>query len=369
MTAIEKEKRIKDLKKLVAKLNSKNDLRLGFGQVDPITFIPTPFPTLNELSGGGLPRGKYTTIAGPERTAKGTLLLQIIAHNMAIDPNFTVLWTDVEDALDESWCIALGVDMSRVLVQKYSKEVTYFEKLLDAGLELVKTGAIDMWVIDSVAALIPKAEDDKLIEDNAMLDLQRKLPLFLRKGSHVMSLANTACVLIGQIYNAPNATYTTEEVKGGNGLKHWAHLRFLTRRGNKQEAPAPVDVMMPDGTNKKLLPGWAMHIKNDKTRINMNEGQSVVLKFMYGRGLDSVNSAITTLFAHSVFEQSGAWFSHELLPDGKVQGRDKLVSLLESNDSLRTKLLQQLDGTLVTIFSEDDKEEPSLTEIKIENGN
>ena len=361
MTATEKETKLKQLHKIVDKLNKKNELRLGFGQVEPLVFIETPFPTLNELSGGGFPRGKYTTIAGPERTAKGTLLLQTIAHSMAMDPNFTVLWTDVEDALDEPWCIALGVDMSRVLVQKYSEDATYFEKLLDAGLELIGTGAIDMWVIDSVAALIPKAEDDKLIEDNAMLDLQRKLPLFLRKGSHVISLAKTACILIGQIYNAPSATYTTEEVKGGNGLKHWAHLRLLTRRGNKQEHPDPVDIMMPDGTSRKLLPGWAMHIKNDKTRINKNEGQSIVLKFMYGRGLDSVHSAITTLFAHSVFEQSGAWFYHKALPDGKVQGKPSLVSLLESDDSLRTKLLQELDGELIAEFSEEDEKEPSIT--------
>ena len=224
------------LKRQLAALNKKDSLHLDFGLINPVKFIETPFVTLNRLIGGGIPRGKFTTIAGPERTAKGTLLLQTIGHKMQQDPDFTVLWTDAEDALDEDWCIKHGIDLERFVVQKYSADAPYFEKLLDDGLKLIETGGIDMWVIDSVAALMPKAEEGKDIEENTMLDLQRKLPVFFRKATRIISLANTSCVLIGQIYNVPNAQYVQQEVKGGNALKHFAHLRLLTRRGNQQEA-------------------------------------------------------------------------------------------------------------------------------------
>ena len=349
----EHKKHLTDLKRAITKLNSKKELHLGFGLVDPIEYIETPFVTLNSLVGGGFPRGKFTTLAGAERTAKGTLLLQTIGYNMSIDPEFTVLWTDAENALDEEWCVMHGVDLSRVIVQKYSEDAQYFERLLDDGMKLIETGAIDMWVIDSVGGLLPKAEADKDIEGESMLNLQRKLGLFFRKNIRVVSQAKVATIMIGQIYEAPNTSYVDIRVKGGNALKHWAHLRLMTRRGNQKEVTAgKIKVMTPDGETKDIMSGWSMHVKVDKTRLNGNEGQSVMLQFVLGRGIDSIDSAITALLAHDTFEVRGGWFYNDKLHGGKIQGKDNLINLLKADEALRDEMIQELDKELVATFSE-----------------
>ena len=340
-------KNLTNLKTLLTKMNSKGELHLGFGMVDKVEFYPTPFVTVNEMIGGGFPKGKYVTIAGAEQTAKGTLILQTIAYNMQLDPNFTVLWTDAENALDESWCLVHGVDLDRVIVQKYSDDAEYMEKLLDDGMKIIETGAISMWVIDSVGALLPKAEFTKDIEDNSMLDLQRKLGLFFRKNVHTMDKNKVSTIMIGQIYEAPNTSYVDIRVKGGNAMKHWAHLRLMTRRGNQKEVTGGKNsILMADGTLRDIMSGWSMHLKVDKTRLNGNEGRSVMLQFVLGRGLDCTESAITALFASSVFKQSGAWFYHDKLHTGKIQGKDALINLLQADEALRESLIKELDETL-----------------------
>ena len=145
-----KDEKRKKLEKVIQGLKKKNDLSLGFGAVEKLNFIQTPFVTLNTLTGGGLPRGRFTTVGGAERTAKGTLLLQIIAYNQQLDPTFMTFWTDAENALDVDWCRVHGVDLDRVVVQKYSDDATNLERLFDDGLKIIETGAIDMWVIDSI---------------------------------------------------------------------------------------------------------------------------------------------------------------------------------------------------------------------------
>lgn len=345
------------LESIINKIREKSpNLHLGFGAVKESVYIPTPFPSLNELNGGGLPKGKFGTIAGPAQTGKGTLLLQIIAHNMQINPEFTVLWTDAEGAFEKSWAEKLGVDLSRVIIQKYSDDAPNAERLLDHGLELVKSKAIDLWVIDSIAALMPKAEQDKSIEDGKMLDIQRKLGEFYRKANHYIAQSEgydgCSCIFIGQIYNVPT-TYGVglEEVRGGNAVKHWAHFRWKIRRGAKDEAPEAIEVIYPDGRKDKMTPGWAQHIKLDKTRINDREAQNIILQFYYGRGLDSTSSAITSLLANNIVVRDGQMYKHSLLPDGKVRGRDATIKFLMENKDIRDKLVEEMTNKLI-------KEEP-----------
>lgn len=322
------------------------DIAIGFGLVGETEFIETPFSTLNTLTGGGLPRGKYVTIAGAERTAKGTLLTQTIGHNMQLDNEFTVLYTDLENALEPDWCELHGVDLDRMLVQRYSDDALNMERVLDDGMEVIATGDIDMWILDSVGAMLPKAEQEKSIEEDAMLNLQRKLGLYFRKAAHSVHKSRCCVVLIGQIYEAPQANYVDIRVKGGNAMKHWAHLRLMTRRGNQQEGPSKVKVMCPDGEKRDVFPGWAQHVKVDKTRLNASEGQEVILQFVHGRGLDSAAASITALLAHGVIERAGAYYRHELLPDGQVQGKEALINLLRADEALREQLVASMDQDL-----------------------
>lgn len=349
----------KQLNKVIEKLKSKNpNVDLRFGGVPETVFISTPFPTLNNLS-GGVARGKFGTIAGASQTAKSTLLAQIIAHAQQQDPEFVALWTDAECSIDSAWLENLGVDLDRLLVQQYDSDRPYMEALMDDALAIIATKTIDMWVVDSIGALEPKADEEKSIEDNKMLNLQRKLGEFFRKAVKYIAPTNDwpgcACMLIGQVYNVPTTTGVgLEEVRGGNSVKHWAHYRWKTRRGNRLEGPDPIKLKMPDGEQRAIVPGWAQHVKLDKSKLNDKEGQEIILQFVYGRGLDSTNSAITALIAHGIVERNGPMYYHKRFLDypdvanseGKIRGKDATIKFLSENSLIRDELVQEMDQVL-----------------------
>ena len=233
------------------------------------------------------------------------------------------------------------------------------EALLDDALSIISSKSIDMWVVDSIGALEPKADEEKTIEENKMLNLQRKLGEFFRKAiKYIASTADwegCACILIGQVYNVPTTTGVgLEEVRGGNSVKHWAHYRWKTRRGNRLEGPDPIKLKMPDGERRNIVPGWAQHIKLDKSKLNDKEGQEIILQFVYGRGLDSTNSAITALIAHGIVERNGPMYYHKRFLDypdaanaeGKIRGKDSTIKFLSENIDVRDELVKEMDQLL-----------------------
>ena len=128
--------KIAQINKILKKLQNKNpNISIGFSNVREVEYISTPFPTLNTLNNGGIPRGKFGTIAGASQTAKSTLLAQIIAHAQQQDQEFIALWTDAEESVDTVWMESLGIDISRVMIQKYDKDRPYMEALLDDALQ------------------------------------------------------------------------------------------------------------------------------------------------------------------------------------------------------------------------------------------
>lgn len=342
----------KQIDKALEGLRKNNpNINIGFNNIVTATNIETPFVTLNNLNNGGIPRGKIGVIAGPSQTGKSTLLLQVIGHNMQLNPDFYALWSDVEDSLDRKWLSKFGVDPDRLIVQNYDKPsddaIPVMETILDEGIAIVGSRQIDMWVIDSIGALLTKADANKSLADNTMLDLQRKMGTFFRKLLPVCSprqdWQGTAVVLIGQVYNVPTTTGVgLDEVRGGNSVKHFAHWRWKTRRGSRDEGPQPVDVRFPDGNTGKIVPGWAQHIKLDKSKINEKESQEIILQFVHGRGLDSTNSAITALIANEIIARDGAMYSHKSF-DKPIRGRDTLIKHLQDNVELRTQLIKEMD--------------------------
>jgi RecA/RadA recombinase len=177
------------------------------------TFLDTPFATVTNLI-GGIPRARFTTLAGPEHTGKGTFCAQLVAHHQAKDPNFVVLWTDAENAFDENWAKNLGIDLDRIYIQKYTNEVNTMEKLLDQSLAFIKELKVDLWIVDSIGALVPKNDVyeskgktlvDKSLESTNMLNLQRKLGEFYRKANIYISprpsddYLGCAVLMLGQV--------------------------------------------------------------------------------------------------------------------------------------------------------------------------
>jgi len=181
--------------------------------VNYFKFLDTPFATVTNLI-GGLPLGRFLTFAGPEHTGKGTFCAQLVAHHQAKNPDFNVLWTDAENAFDNDWAKNLGIDLDRLFLQKYTTEVDTMEKLLDQSLAFLREQKIDMWVIDSIGALVPKNDVyetrgktlvDKSLESTNMLNLQRKLGEFYRKANIAIAprpsenYDGCAVILIGQV--------------------------------------------------------------------------------------------------------------------------------------------------------------------------
>jgi recombination protein RecA len=337
----------KNIEALLKKVNEKlgTDVLQTGEQAAAYDLLDTPFVTLNE-SIGGLPLGKFTTVAGPQHSGKGAFCLQVIAHHMAKDPEFRVLWLDAENALDLTWAEKLGVDLERLIVLKYTRKMDTMERLLDTALSLIKeTNLINMWIIDSISALVPKADiydskdKEKSLEQANMLNLQRKLGEFFRKANPIISpdkqegYKGCAVVSIGQIYHAPTAQgIALEVVRGGNAFAHWAHLRLNFRRGPKSDWPDQIDTIGIDGVKRKIYPGWAGRIKIDKTRINGNEGQEVLLTFMLGRGFDSKSAAINAAFGLNIIERAGPTYKNSLLPDGKLVGKENVIKFFMDNE-------------------------------------
>lgn len=323
-----------DAKRILKKLREKYPT-INMGRADEVLHklepIKTPFPTLNVLIAGGFPRGHFTTLAGPERTGKGTLVLQTIAYQQAQNEDFLALYTDAENGLGEDWLEALGVDRSRLLVQKYGDDgARSMEALLDAGIEICTELKIDMWIIDSIAALLPKTELQTL-EKGKMLDLQRKMGEFYRK-SNVLLPKKTAVILIGQVYTVPTANVALEEVRGGNAVKHWAHLRIKTRRMARTEAPEEArDVVCPDGKKRRIMPGWACQIKVEKTRVNEKEGWAIKLPFFLGRGFSSSHAILSAALGRGLITRSGPFYNYK---DQRFKGRKELEKYFEDQENL-----------------------------------
>lgn len=373
--------KLKKLKNLIKKVSEKTGATIKIAsEIATYNFLDTPFVTVNNLI-GGIPRGRFTTVAGPEHTGKGAFCLQLIAYHQNKDPNFIALWTDAENAFDEQWATKLGVDLDRLILQKYNTKSDTMEQLLDNALAILKQSkSIDMWVIDSIGGLIPKNDvrdkkGDKSLEDTNMLNLQRKLGEFYRKANVIISpdseedYKGCAVVLIGQVYTVPDAHVPLEAVKGGNAVKHWAHLRLMFRRGPQSDWPEKMKVIGFDGNIRDIRPGWAGRIKVDKTRINSNESREVLLTFIHGRGFDSKSAVIAAAFGLNIFERSGPTYKSDILPDGKIVGKDNLISFLNSNEEAYNKLITLVNNAALQehVASDVVVDTPDSLEVNEEN--
>lgn len=320
------------------------------------SLFTTPFSTVNSLI-GGIPKGRFTTLAGPEHTGKGAFCAQLVAHLQAEDPNFVALWTDAENAFDETWAQKLGVDLDRLILQKYNAEINTMERLMDKALEVIKKANVNLWIVDSIGALLPKNDAyetrgktlvDKSLEGTNMLNLQRKLGEFYRKANVFISprpkdnYDGCAVIMIGQVYTVPDAHVPLEAVKGGNAVKHWAHLRMMFRRGPKSDWPEKIKLKTPDGEVREVFPGWSGRIKVEKTRINSNEGKEILLNFNHGRGFDSKGATINSAFGLGLIERAGAYYSNPHLPDGRVRGREDVVKFFNDNEEAYKKLFNDV---------------------------
>ena len=287
-----------------------------------VDHISTGSLTLDIALGiGGLPRGRIVEIYGPESSGKTTLSLHCIAEGQKNNGN--VAFIDVEHALDPTYAAALGVDVDSLLVSQPDTG----EDALEIAEALIRSGAIDVIVIDSVAALVPKAEIEGEMGDSHVGLHARLMSQALRKLAGAINKSNCVAIFINQLREKVGVVYGNPEVTtGGRALKFYSSVRIDIR---KQEVLKQNGEMIGAHTKAKV-------VKN-KLAPPFREAE---FDIMYGKGISRTGELLDLAVKADVVQKAGAWFSY----DGKRlgQGRDNVKELLENDKDLSKEIEDKL---------------------------
>ena len=294
-------------------------MRLGSKEaIVPISVIPTGAISFDAALGvGGFPRGRVVEIFGPESSGKTTIALQVIAE--AQKTGGMAAFVDAEHALDPAYAKKLGVDVDNLLVS----QPDYGEQALEIAEALVRSGAIDVLVVDSVAALVPKAELDGEMGDSHMGLQARLMSQALRKLTGIVSKSRTCLIFINQIRKKIGVMFgNPETTTGGRALKFYASVRIDIRR---IAAIKEGDIVTGSRTRVKV-------VKN-KVAAPFREAE---FDIMYGEGISREGDLIDLAANNGIVEKSGAWYSYKGERIG--QGRENARQFLKDNKDTMAKL-------------------------------
>ncbi len=296
-------------------------MRLGEGPIQQVDFISTGSISLDAALGiGGIPRGRVIEIYGPESSGKTTLCLHIIAE--AQKTGGIAAFVDAEHALDIAYAKKLGVDVNSILLS----QPEFGEQALEIVETLVRSGALDVIVIDSVAALTPRAEIEGEMGDPSMGVQARLMSQALRKLTAAISKSKTSVIFTNQLRMKIGVMFgNPETTTGGNALKFYASVRLDVRR---VEA-------IKDGNN---MIGNRVRVKVVKNKVAppFREAQFEVL---YNEGISKLGDLIDTAVTLEIIGKSGSWFSYK--EDRIGQGREAVRKFLQENEKLAREIEQE----------------------------
>ncbi|HEY4960489.1 MAG TPA: recombinase RecA [Terriglobales bacterium] len=286
--------------------------------VVPIAVISTGSISFDAALGcGGIPRGRVIEIFGPESSGKTTIALQIIAE--AQKQGGMAAFVDAEHALDPIYARKLGVDVDNLLVS----QPDWGEQALEIAEALVRSGAIDVLVVDSVAALVPKAELDGEMGDSHVGLQARLMSQALRKLTGIVSKSHTSLIFINQIREKIGVMFgNPETTTGGRALKFYSSVRVDIRRIG---AIKDGDIVVGSRTKVKI-------VKN-KTAAPFREAE---FDIVYGEGISREGDLIDQAVLLNLVEKSGSWFSYKT--DRIGQGRENAKTFLKGNADISQKL-------------------------------
>ncbi|HVP53030.1 MAG TPA: recombinase RecA, partial [Terriglobales bacterium] len=294
-------------------------MRLGTKEaIVPISVIPTGALSFDAALGvGGFPRGRVVEVFGPESSGKTTIALQVIAE--AQKSGGMAAFVDAEHALDPGYAKKLGVDVDNLLVS----QPDYGEQALEIAEALVRSGAIDVLVVDSVAALVPKAELDGEMGDSHVGLQARLMSQALRKLTGIVSKSRTCLIFINQIREKIGVMFgNPETTTGGRALKFYSTVRIDIRR---IAAIKEGEVVVGSRTRVKV-------VKN-KVAAPFREAE---FDLMYGEGISREGDLIDLAVTHEIVEKSGSWFSYKGERIG--QGRENARQFLKDNRDITRKI-------------------------------
>jgi recombination protein RecA len=315
-------------------------LRLGSKDaIVPVSVISTGSISLDSALGvGGVPRGRICEIFGPESSGKTTIALQIVAE--AQKKGGIAAFIDVEHALDPAYAKKLGVDVDNLLVS----QPDWGEQALEITSHLVSSGQIDVLVVDSVAALVPKSELEGEMGDSHMGVQARLMSQALRKLTGAVSKSRTCLIFINQIREKIGVMFgNPETTTGGRALKFYASIRLDIRR---IAAIKDGDVVVGNRTKVKV-------VKN-KVASPFREAEFDII---YGEGVSKEGDLLDLGVAQNVVEKSGSWFSYKGERIG--QGRETARQFLKDNADIRLAIDSELRKLLGLVKTEGAEGAPS----------
>ncbi len=289
-------------------------MRLGQNLNMQIDAIPTGSVALDRALGiGGLPRGRIVEIYGPEASGKTTLALHAVAEAQKMGGE--AAYVDVEHALDPVYAKALGVNVDELLVSQPDTA----EQALEIAEALIRSGAVDILVIDSVAALVPRAEIEGEMGDNQVGLQARLMSKAMRKLAGVVSKSNCLAIFINQLRMKIGVVYGNPEVTaGGNALKYYASVRLDVRRTETLKAGGS-----PIGSHTRV------RVVKNKVAPPFKEAE---FDIMYGEGISHLSEVLDLAVEADIIQKSGAWFSYKEERIG--QGRDNAKDFLKNNPAV-----------------------------------
>ena len=304
-------------------------MRLGDTAIEKVAAISSGSIALDDALGvGGFPKGRVVEIYGPESSGKTTLALHMIAE--AQKAGGIAAFIDAEHAFDRFYAEKLGVDTQNLLVS----QPDHGEQALEIADSLIRSAAIDVVVIDSVAALTPKSEIDGEMGDSKMGLHARLMSQALRKLTANISRTGTICVFINQLREKIGVMFgNPETTTGGNALKFYASIRLDIRRISQ----------IKDGDN---ITGNRVRVKVVKNKV-APPFKKAEFDIVYGLGISKIGEIIDLGVEYNIIKKSGSWFSYG---DTKLgQGRDAVKGLLSDNPDLVEELSQKITEAMTTV--------------------
>lgn len=288
-----------------------------------IDVIPSGSLLLDEALGvGGYPKGRIVEIYGPESSGKTTLALHAIAESQKLGG--TVAFIDAEHALDPSYAKALGVNIDELWISQPDNG----EQALEITENLVRSGAVDIIVVDSVAALTPQAEIDGDMGDSHMGVQARLMSQALRKLTGILAKSNTTIIFINQLRMKIGVMFgNPETTTGGNALKFYASVRMDVRK------------IESIGKGADDIVGNRVRVKIVKNKVSP-PFKKCELDLMFGKGISYVGSMLDAALKYEMIEKSGSWYSYNGEKVG--QGRDKTIEYFENNPELTAEIVAKL---------------------------
>jgi recombination protein RecA len=319
-------------------------MRLGTDEIRKIAAIPTGALSLDLALGiGGVPRGRVVEIFGPESSGKTTLALHIIAE--AQRNGGGAAFIDAEHALDPIYAKAIGVDIDELLISQPDTG----EQALEIADMLIRSGALDVVVIDSVAALVPRAELEGDMGDTHMGLQARLMSQALRKLAGTINRSNTTAIFINQLREKIGVMFGSPEVTpGGRALKFYSSVRIDIRR---------IEAIKVGTENI----GNRVRTKIVKNKV-APPFRLAEFDIMFGEGISREGSLIDVAVEHNIVRKAGAWYTYD--GDQLGQGREKAKQYLRENPDVALQLQDQVLRA-VGVISDDADEGDDLEEVEI----